>query len=434
MKKGFLLLALIAVTATSTANISTISSLNNNRLANEAVTLSDGVDKDAIITNMRGNLTVYSEITETITYDDEAYSYLNTTTTTSINRDYGYIEEDDGSLTEAVRYIDEGITYFKGNDNCAYYEILRANNTVTTTEVTASGMSVAYEKNYRNPWKYITTDDIDDDLNLDISKASLILECYFGVSRGVTSAKLNVNSNNQITSIEYEIADIPNGYTNSDEEIGTMLSEMTATVSYTYGQAVLKHLTPSTNENTSLVEAVNNLGSNYTIAISSSSISSSAAAYVTEEAIFLHLDTSVKAAASGDYLFLPMGGGVAYTVYQYNGTSWTRYSTVQAAQANSIYLPGLFLGSINTALFEETSDGVYALLTDAVSLGSTELIMPLLSGFDGLGVAGYVKVSDGHVSTLGATFSFYGYNLTFTTSITDYGTTTLPGYINISNL
>ncbi len=433
MKKKFLLLALLtAATVASGTNLTTNATLETKK-ANEAETLSDSIDKDAIIDNMRGNLTVTAEITETITYDDEDYDYLNSTSTSSIYRDYGYIVEDDGSLTEAVRYIEDGITYFKGDDNCAYYEILKADNTVTTTEVTSSGMSVAYEKNYRNPWKYIDTDDIDDDLYLDTAKASLILECYFGVSRGIVSAKLNVNSDNQVTSIDYSVADIPSGYTDSDDETAIVLSQMTASVTYTYGDTDLRHLTPSTNANTELVEAVANLGSNYTIAMTSSSLSSGAVAYVTEDYIYLHLDSNQKTAVTGDYL-LRNATTNYYQLYYYSGSSWASQGYISKSSAPSIYLPGLFLDTLSTALFEETSTGVYALLPDAVSLGATELVMPLISGFDDLGVAGYVKVEDGYVTALGASFDYYSYVLTFTTSISDYGTTTLPGYINTSKL
>lgn len=388
--------------------------------------------QEKIVASLRDLVTVSVTSVETITYEDEDLTYLNSTNTSSIKRDYGYIVEEDGSHTEAVRFIEDAgaTTYFKGEDNSAYYETLTAKNEVVTNVVTSVGMPIAYERNFRNPWKFIDASDISDSLELDTHKASLLLETYLGVERGVAKAKINVDDQGLPVSIDLTIADLPNGYTTATG-LTNIISHMETTIEYTYGETDLRHLSPSTTSNPDLDAAINNLGSNFTIAMSSSLLAQPIVMYVTDDYVYIHLSNQ-KSLVTGDYLFRYEANMRRYSQFLYNesSNSWTRSGYTEGLP----FFPGLFTGSISTALFDEVTPGIYALKKDATAVGAFNLAMPVVSGFEELGLAGYVKVTDEHITTLSSTYNYVGTAVTLTVSITDYGTTELPGYVDTNSL
>lgn len=413
------------------------------RGANQVLEASDSAvapsTQEMIISALRDLVTVDATATTVTTYDDPNCSYLDSTVTNNIRRDYGYIVEEDGSHTPAVRFIDgaSSTTYYQGDDGYAYYDTLTADNEVVTNVVNSMGLPVTYDSDFTfiNPWNFISADDIADDLSLDVHKASFLLQAYFGLERGIVSAKLVLNDDGLVDSIELSIADLFIGYPNSVGEIGTATASTTATIHYTYGETDLRHLTPSTASNPELDTAIANLGNNYTMTLTSSMLASPCTFYVTEDYVFIHNVGNQLSIGNQDMVLEYDADNDYYFMYEYNLTSqsWGRPQIVTSSNFKRL-LPSIFSEGISTSLFNEVSDGVYALADDAAGLGATALMMPVIQGLDGTGLAGYVKVEDEHITSLSATFSYYTSNITFVTSITDYGTTEIPSYVDLSAL
>ena len=392
--------------------------------------------QETIIEALRGLVTVDASYTETITYDSQDMQYLNSTDTYEVTRDYGYIVEEDGSHVEAVRFFDDtsSTIYYKGDDNYAYYETLKADNTVETHTIidTGVGLPIAYSKYFRNPWNYISADDISDDLILDTHKASFLLETYFGIERGVAEARLIIDEQGLPTGIDITVADLVRGQGSSDGSFIESTSHIDMTLSYKYGETDLRHLSPSTNSNPELETAIGNLGSNFTMTMTSSALAVPFTIYSTDDYVFVHSSIQ-KSVATGDMLLRYETAMARYSAFTYNEStnSWTRSGYLEDISA---LLPGVFSGSINTALFGEVSDGIYSLIPDSVGTGACELMIPVLQGFDTIGLSGYVKVQDGRVTALSSTYDYSVTPVTLTVSVTDYTSTVLPSYVDVESL
>ncbi len=384
-----------------------------------------------IISNMREGFHINATVTDSTYYPDD-YNYMNSSDSTSVERIYGFIDNDDGTQTAACKLLydtgEERLIY-KGEDGGAYYDELTTQNEIITTQVTYVAMPIQFDVYYRNPFDYIFASDIDDDYNLDTDKASLILYEIMGLDKPVSSAHLNIEDE-RIASIDYEFYDQISGYQGSDDVITTDIIT-TANIEFSYDDLdTLERVTAATNENPALDAAIEEMYSatNYTTYITSNYFSDTLVMYVTDTTMYVHMNAYEVGPVEGDTYLRPRALG-GYTYFYYEDGAWTNYGTVSSLA--TYFLPDL--ANVSTALFEY-EHGTYRLIPEAVTNCSAYLLFYMYSYqlLDYLtGYGGYVTLDDeGHIEKVEAYTVYYYYTMIFTQTFADWGTTELPAWFD----
>ena len=258
--------------------------------------------KNKIIDALISNVQVTASASTKLEYPS-TYSYLNTSSYVEMKRDYSLIENEDGTTTPAVReyYFDEIVTYLQGKDGKALYEVFDTNNEVSTSPVIANNSYVTYSEYFANPFDFIDRSDIDEDLSLRTDKASLLLSYYLDIKVNVSSAKLVLNEKTHLVdSLDITVKD--NTYAiilqNMTQLTGTLSTDVS--VKFNYDIAPITHLTPNTNKDETIANALTSLANNYTLILSSDALAKNVALYVTDENIYLHYDANSIGVTDGD--------------------------------------------------------------------------------------------------------------------------------------
>lgn len=153
------------------------------------------------------------------------------------------------------------LTIFEDSETgLAYSEVLNIDNSVTTSlpseynPETGVYDPIVFENNYRNPWDFISANDLyygeDGNIHLSLDKAEFLTECYKATSvNWVTDCIVNLNSKGEVATVDFT----------TPELVGeTFTRTSTLRLSYSrFGENVLSHIVPLTNDNPDLATALN---------------------------------------------------------------------------------------------------------------------------------------------------------------------------------
>lgn len=172
----------------------------------------------------------------------EAYSVMNTHQMITVERDYKNIVESDGRITPAVREQKDThfTTLFRGENGETVYELLTKENEVKTMPYMIGGNQVLFNEVYGNPFSYIDVTDIDDQLFLNSSKASFILEKLTGYSCAVQQAQF-IAKGNKAEALEVTIYDRRDGMQTTGGMM-EIINHFSFDIHFTYGIHEIQHL------------------------------------------------------------------------------------------------------------------------------------------------------------------------------------------------
>ncbi len=365
---------------------------------------------------------------ETITYPEEL-AYLNQVTPISINRDYRIITEEDGKKTSAMRenYETSSMTFFKGSQGQAIYEVYSADNKVEQVNYKILGMDVLYNEYFSNPFDFIDYTDIAEDYSLSLKKASLIIENYTGYQYAVKDAKFFVEDN-VATSLNLELFDRIDGIESAGKIID-VTNELELDIKFNYDlKNSIEHLKPREEADEELKTAFNNQN-NYTMKFSCDSISDTCMVYVTEEAVYIHNNVNTIGVQDGDEYYLKTGKD-KYAKYEYSSTT-SKFFVKEFEVSSSSFLPNLTQLSPN--ILARESEGVYLFDQYSAKYGMEKMLLPKFAVVSGIGVQGSLTITDGHFTTLYAQFSETN-PVTITQNYSNYGTTSMPKWLDVSSI
>lgn len=374
----------------------------------------------------------------TLYYDyPEGVAAVDYSTSGSFIRDFGFLAEEDGSLTRAVRDITSSgsVLHIEGKDGAAYTESLDRSNNVVSVREQEMLADILYSERYSDPFSYLVPADLlaqeDGTLLLNGTKAGYLLDAYFGVSFPCTGAELTLDSYGRVAEISFICLPREGGIdltgTGSYLTIETTLA---ASVEFSYNVPALSHLEPLSYENPGLEAALEGMGDNYTILATSNYATSDAIVYRTASDIYVHLDAGRPYPVAGDLLYRERSG--IYMCYVYDGSSFSMSGGL--VQSASDFLPDF--ATVMSEQYREESEGTYVLDEAAVSFNSA-VLMPeaLVSDFDSDGLSAYVRLgADGKVSTIGCSYGIEALETSVTTSYGSYGTTTLPDWLDLASI
>lgn len=360
---------------------------------------------------------------ETTTYEDE-YSYLNTTTPFSLNRDYKIITEEDGSKTPAVRDNSTFTTYFRGENGQAITEVLTPDNKVTTKNYQYMGLNVLYNDFFSNPFEFIDSADIGENYSLNATKASLIIKNYTGLNYAVKNANFIVE-NNIAKSLNITAYDRLDALISDTEEVGINYSlDINIDFDYTIGN--IEHLTTRGEADDTLKSAFANQ-MNYTMTFSSDSTANNYITYVTEEAILIHKGIQDVGLNDGDEYYIKSAED-SYIKYSYVAST-NKFSLKSLDVKKSSFLPNI--SSLSPNILTKDSDNVYLFDKQAATYGLEKMILPMFSVNNGTGVKGTLVVENNHFSTLVAQFGEV-LPVIVTQNYSNFGNTSMPEWLDVS--
>ena len=383
-----------------------------------------------VLVSMDDGYSILATVSETITYPSEL-GVPAVTTTSQFKRDYGYI--DSGSERKAaVRDYsgDDSVIYFEGEEGLLSQEILMPDNTVDVISLDSLGMPVLFSDIYRNPFDYIDEDDIDSTLALNPTKASFLLETYLGIDRAVSEATL-ILQDNKLSSIDLVLPRKQMGI-EINNEILNFYSEMEVTIDFSYDFESLTHLSPIATSDPDLEAAFNNMGSSYTVILSSQSDTTSHAYYVYGDYIYYQDTYGTVGPSDEDDIYVYNNG--IYYCYTYSNGQLVQAATPITDQNPLNAISNLT--SISSNIYEKVSSNTYAMLELATSYGATYLVPTIYNEYitEGSGLASYITLEDGHIETIATIIASGGSPLTIKADFIDYGTTSIPSWVNVDRI
>lgn len=380
-----------------------------------------------ILSSLREGFHVEGSYRLTTSYP-EGYESYDSVSTGSFAQDYGFIENSDGTQSRAARIYsgDQAQVYFEGEDRYAKYEVLSPDNTVETLDYGILGMNVIFNEAFRNPFDYVLEEDIAADLSLDAEKASFVLSSLTGIDRAVSEASF-VLEGDEVVGIDFTLPDKQMGLATNDGFL-TVLSAMEVELSLDQDVPAFAHLTPSTNDNADLATALQSFGDNYTVVFRSNGLENESALYVTSEGIYYQQNAYERGPRNGDVFYASEDG--IYRTYQVENGSLVR-GGISATSPVSQYLNGLF--SISPALFVDKGEETYSMIEEATAYGAGSLLPAAYDTGDGNGLFASIQLRDQRIKSVTSLISSASL-VTFVMDFSDYGTTTLPAFVDIENL
>lgn len=354
--------------------------------------------------------------TETFPSGYEAYDSVRDV---SLIREYGYIDNDPSKL-RAAREIGEttNYTYYESEDGRMYSQIIKEDNTVERSYLMGLTSYYRFAKYYASPFDFLSPEDIDETLILSSQKAYLLFNYYTGFSQPVNKAIVRLNADGLVNEIAFNFGTLPVGIETGEGSIETVDCDMTGSLTFDYDLEPIKYLEPYKEKSNKFETAVNSLGNNYTMNIDSNAAETKATAYVTEDKVFIHLDSKEHTMLANDMYYVKKGSG--YRSYVYTGKEWTRDETVDI----SAVLPDI--KSLSPYLFEDKSENHMSLKSEATSFGADNFILPMMGITEGTGLSAEVYTRGDKLDYVSTTFFFYTGNIAIKNTYTNQGTTTLP--------
>lgn len=374
----------------------------------------------------------------TMHYDyPEGVTAVDFTTGDSFIRDYGFLVEEDGSHTRVVRDITSSgsVLHLEGADGAAFTESLDRTNTVVSVREQEMLADILFSERYNDPFDYVVPSDLTLEeggkLLLNGTKSTFLLNEYFDLSFPCTGAEITLDGAGRVAELAFVA---PSRQAGIDLEGNgnylTIATSLVATIDFSYDIPAFSHLEPLSYENPALEAALANMGDNYTILATSNYATADAIIYKTATDTYVHLDAGLPYPVAGDILYRERSG--IYMKYVYDGTSFSMSGGLVQSEAN--FLPDF--GSVMSEQYQEESAGTYVLDPAAVGYNST-ILMPddLVTDFDSDGLSAYVQLGkDGKISSIGCAYGFSILTSTVTTSYGNYGTTSLPTWLDLASI
>lgn len=427
-KNSILFLSTVLVAASPLLSSFSAPVLKENK---EAAAQETSMTPSSLLSSLRQGFSVSGTATETLNYP-EGYTQYNSVTTTSFSRDYGQLADDDGVSHQAIRIYEGSQTsvYFEGDDYTAYEEVLLSDNTIGTIKYQSFGMDVLYVNEFKNPFNYVSVSDIDSEFHLDSEKASFVLSTITGIRWSVDSAQF-VFENGALSSLDFAFAVKPMGIQDSTGAFVTIDAQMSVDFSLSLDVPQFRHLQPSTTENPELETAIEALSTNnYTVTFRSNGLSVDSRLYVTANDIYYQANASQVGPQNGDVLYHK--NGAFYDIYNIkNGLPDTTNVSSSFSSPLETYLGGL--KTISAALFQKKSDNLYTLQNDAIVYGAPSLVPSTYGMSEDSGIQGYISLENGKIADV-TSILFSGSNVTFITHFENYGSTSLPAWIDVESL
>lgn len=400
-------------------------------LGQNGVKRADAAEIQDLLTGLQQGFSVSGRAVETLTYP-EGYSQYDTSTTTTFARDYGTLLDDHGEEHNAIR-IQEGdrfVLYYEGEDRSAYQEVLLPDNTVGTIKYGSLGLDVLYSSQFANPFDYVDRTDIDAEYHLDKNKASFVLSTLTGIDWAVSSAQFVFEDGN-LEGLSFDLAEKPLGISDSNGSFLTITGTLEVEMSLSLLESQFGHLSPSTNENPELEEALDALDSNnFTVTFTSNGLQTRSRLFVTQEGLYFQQNASENGPRNGDILYVRMGG--IYETYTIkNGLPDPDSYSLSTTSPINTYLGGL--STIAPELFQKKEDNLYRLGEDAIAYGAPALVPSTYSMAENSGVEGYITLKDGKIEDV-VSVLFSTANVTFVSHFENHGTTSLPVWVDATSL
>ena len=382
-------------------------------------------DKTNLINKLLGHVNVDAKLEQVYDFGGP-YSYLNFSNKQEINRDYGFIKTDNKTVP-AIRENTtfSSITYYEGINGEAAYQVLNNKNEVITKSQYLNSMIVTYSDLYSNPFDFL--DDIHNDFSLKSYKANMILQTIFGGVFNCESAKFVMKDGNAVA-IDFVVRDYQFSYALGLELTLTTKIKTNISFKLKYDTPELTLVSPKTNDDQIIKNALESVSDNYTISLTSPNLGESCEVFVTEDAIYYHKDIWSVGMNNGDILYKKNGANFDKYIYRYSSN---RFIKQQTNIRLSKILPSF--NEISYKLFDKQSDNIYYLDSTASNLNAELLILNDYNYYPGEGISATVEIKDGvikHISTIFGNSQRYIVDET----ISNYGTTTLPSWLDYENI
>ena len=391
-------------------------------------TSNGNTDLSKVIDNLLNNVNVSIEGNETITFD-EGYEFLNSTNEIKVNRDYSKIVEEDGSLTPAIRDNTNNAfkTYFRAKDGGTVYEILNPDNTVQECEYRINYNKVLFNERFSNPFEYIDETDIDENGNLSLVKANLVVDYYTGLLTSPKSAKFTFDGN-KATSLKIEF----NPRYDLIETSSTFIlgvANYDLDINFAYDVVPLTHLTPRSGADEHITNALTNKN-NYTVTFEIDINTAKSTTFVTENAIFVQNNIDSVGPTDGDKFYKKVGENT-YESYIYKASAG-KFNIDELSVNISKIIPDI--STVNPNIFKKESGKNYVIDSIAAPNSLDNFVVPQFIIGDGYGTNGIVKLDENdNISQYRGTYYFETY-FTVTQNYSNYGSTTLPSWLDVDNI
>lgn len=417
MKKSLLLLTLL-VSLTSCQNKTNGSNNKENSSNNQTLT------KQQAYSILNSNYHVEAKVSKTINLPEQ-YASLSTTKTYSISRDYGYLQKNDKKHTAVTDYANnKKVTYYEADDGKITSDYYNYKNEVISNTVGLSLLTYEFNKIYKNPFDYITIDDINDDLSLTNNKANLLLEQYFSLNVNVSEAKFIID-NNTISGLDLTIPDKIGGITISNTNYNITTSYKTS-FKFNFENITFNEIAPSSNSNAELKSAFEDLKDNFTLVLSSSSASSAVVYYVTDNGILYKQNYNYYGLQQGDIYYKKSGD--SYSIYTYSPSPIADFVLSGSTKYENI-LPDLT--KVSDALFTKSSSNIYTLVDEAKTYVPTYFAPYNYKLSDDSGLDGYIKLNEENkISLISMSYLYSGNIVTYNENILNQGKTSFPTYFD----
>lgn len=410
--------------------------LNNNLdIKNADGTIS--ADGNKILYPLRNDVTVEASAVETIKYEDATYSYLDSVTSYSLNREYALLKDQNQKETKGVRVLtDNGVrTYLSGENGLLTYQSLDKFNKVQDIQVISAGLTVPYSSLYDNPFDYIFSGDIDAQGNLTSNKASFILDKLFDLDYSVNSSTFSLNPYGFATGLVMDVASARGAQiVEPGVPPATFIKSLTVDIKFSYDQGGVKLVTPRSQKQEALSLALNAMGENYTIALTSDGLAQTVVYYVTDQGIYSHLSGYSIGYADGDtYYSKNSDGTYKRHTYSLKDYTWSPDNLAAPLSADDI-LPSY--ASIDASIFEKEGENSYSISPEAAPLASDALNLPSYSfqGTEGTGFDAHVVLENGKISSVSSISKTLSASVAVNEAFSNYGTTQFPSWIDINQI
>ncbi len=296
---------------------------------------------------------------------------LNTVVEYSVDRDYGQIEVD-GTVRDAVRDNSgaSSTIHYEGLDGTSYHDTLNYLNVLESISDSALAMDVVFSSTYGDPWDYIDVFDFSG-TTLSSAKAEYLLERYFGLAFPVVSATVVPNEEYPefVDGIEFVCGLRPEGIEiDGNGNIINAESSLEVSLSFAFTSESFERLSPGSEDNPELEQAVAALGENYTAIVYESDLDISIAYYYVGDALYIHNDAIALYPVEGD-VYIETMSETRDRSYTYTGGRW-----VSGGYSNTIASLLPKFSAIAPELFEKVSNSTYALSSNAYGFISRDVV------------------------------------------------------------
>lgn len=394
---------------------------------NESVTYS----VDDLIKKFHGAYHVEGVANAKTTYPS-SYSSLNTADVINVDRDYGTIQIDGTSHSIVNDYSNgtKNIYYDDGNGKLVsdYYTY----DGKTVAQQVYDSLSASYfENNYPNPLLYIDGLDLTSNgtnsFVLSNKKAGLILNYYFSLTNSVSNCVITYSEESNSWLLNFEVSDIGGAYVLTSGSQIQFSTAVEASLSLSFDDISFERVSDANETNEELRTSLDKIDNNYTIVLSSDSMTSSVGFYVTSVGILVKKDFNFYGIEEGDEFYL-VSSNNKYSKYTYSptaGVAWFYGGEVN----NDTILPKYSL--VSEKIFDHDNGNIYTLKQQAKRYVAPYFSPISYSLGDDNGRNGYIKINDEKkVELISTTYYYSGSYITYNQNFLDIGTTSFPSYFN----